>query len=575
MSDIAKRSVEQMKKISYAKKLFFILQCILTIPLTIITLIVFLNQINLKTKNKEMKYETVMQSAEEQYEKFKDMIDYDMKFLNNYNTIYDVLMSKSDMSTMNSIDISNQIDQVVKSMSDNFSVIIYHNNPHIRLPKFFKNISELKSNNFYSELEKPGNSELLFKYQNSNSGYIRMFKKYISFEKEPAFIEISVSYASFIRTVFKENNDDIDIYVSIGNNLLSQHGVVSSLTPDEFLKKASKERNKNILKSEFDELSIYMLFDNSEIKDTQIKYTIYMLLVICLVLLLSYIVCKIFSLFLTRGLNKLIRFISINDSIDFKATLNELGDSYDEFDVVLMQMERYVNMLKNEMKERQKQLSEISRLEFQVLQEQISPHFLYNTLASIKYAYDDEVLDKIIDSMVNYYRIALSKGSNFIKISSEMNAAKEYLNIQKFSYDVDFDIYLNCEPELCDELILKSILQPIVENAFFYGINVKENTKGIIRINCKPDGEYIKLSVENNGPPFKTEIIEKIMSGEACSTNNFGGFGIKNILERLKIYYGSDCGIEIENKEYTCVTIKVKRIKEIADIKYKEKEDGV
>lgn len=548
-----------MKKTSYSQKIFLILQGVLMIPLTLIIIFIFNNQINLKIENETMPYKVNLDNAEAQYKNFRSLIDYDMRFLNNYDVIRDVLNTKDDIPKTDAIDISNRIEHVITSMSSDFDVIIYNDNPYVYLPKYFRNINELKNADFYTELCNNAPGELSIKFQNNDSGYISIFKKYASLGKTKAFIEIRFPYRSFIRTLFGDDYDDSGLNVSIdGKVLLLERGAIVDKMETDFIKDIKESRGYTILKRECDGINIYMQFNSARIKKIKYLYIVYMMLTICVVWILGYFMCKLFSKMLTKGLDRLVQFVDTNDKEDFDLLLRENNGKYDEFDMVYMQIEKYINKINEETAERQRQNERILKLEFQVLQEQISPHFLYNTLASIKYAYEDEELDSIIDSIVSYYRLALGKGNNFIKIKDEMNAAIQYLKIQKFAYDIDFDVRVSCEKELEDGMILRSLLQPIVENAFFHGINVRGNEHGFIKINCLKDGDYIKILVENNGPVISDAIISAILSGDVPSSNN-GGFGLKNVMERIKLYYGNDCGLEIKNSENTCVIIRIRK----------------
>jgi sensor histidine kinase YesM len=201
---------------------------------------------------------------------------------------------------------------------------------------------------------------------------------------------------------------------------------------------------------------------------------------------------------------------------------------------------------------------EKKQLELELLQMRFNPHFLYNTLGSIRYQVKDPRIRKSIDSLIAYYRIVLSKGSRFISIASEIQMVREYLNLEIFAFDLK---NVQCVYEIDEEAeklqIVKHLLQPIVENALEHGVRSSENV-ATITIRARLQGENVVIEVEDTGIGMTPEQIETITT-KPCSSPVGGGYGVYNVIQRIKTYYGSDYGVEFTSElgKGTVVTITI------------------
>lgn len=201
--------------------------------------------------------------------------------------------------------------------------------------------------------------------------------------------------------------------------------------------------------------------------------------------------------------------------------------------------------------------------ELRLLQEQINPHFLYNTLDNIIWlaeSGEDEEVVKMVSSLSSFFRTTLSKGRDYITIAEEREHIESYLSIQKFryrdilSYDIDF------EDEILEHSILKLTLQPIVENALYHGIKNKRGM-GHIQIDGRMAGDNIEFIVSDNGIGMREEEAEhlrKVISGLVSDDRSGGGFGLVNVNQRLQLNYGKEYGLNIESTYNEGTTIRVK-----------------
>ena len=207
----------------------------------------------------------------------------------------------------------------------------------------------------------------------------------------------------------------------------------------------------------------------------------------------------------------------------------------------------------------------LRKTELKALQAQINPHFLYNTLDSIAWMCEQgrsaEAV-QMVNALARLFRISISRGHELIPIRSELQHAESYLQIQKHRYKDQFTYHFDVDESLLDFLCNKITLQPIIENAIYHGINGLVD-EGEIRITLRADGEDILFFVADNGVGMEPEQIEAIMRKERSART---GIGIKNVNDRLKIYFGEKYGIVIDSEpdEGTRVSVRMPRVREEA-----------
>ena len=205
----------------------------------------------------------------------------------------------------------------------------------------------------------------------------------------------------------------------------------------------------------------------------------------------------------------------------------------------------------------------LRKTELKALQAQINPHFLYNTLDSIAWMCEqgrtaDAV--KMVHALARLFRISISKGHELIPISKEIEHAESYLQIQKYRYKNQFTYEFDADPECLDYLCNKITLQPIIENAINHGLDLMVE-EGHIDVRVRQDGGDIVFFVQDNGVGMTPEQIEAIMQrGPKDRT----GIGIKNVNDRLKIYFGKNYGLHITSEPDvgTCVEIRMPKVRE-------------
>lgn len=202
------------------------------------------------------------------------------------------------------------------------------------------------------------------------------------------------------------------------------------------------------------------------------------------------------------------------------------------------------------------------QIEIALMQEQINPHFLYNTLYSIMQLCEmkkPEKASRMIEALSAFYRIGLNEGKNIITVREEMEHVKNYLFIQHFRYSDLFDYTVDCSPEILNCRIPKMSLQPLVENAIYHGIKQKHEFGNLCILGGTSDGICAYLEVHDDGPGISQEKMEAIRSALKGGITTGISFGMKNVDSRIKFEFGSEFGIEFYSEPGdTCVRIKFK-----------------
>ena len=208
--------------------------------------------------------------------------------------------------------------------------------------------------------------------------------------------------------------------------------------------------------------------------------------------------------------------------------------------------------------------NERRKSELDVLQSQINPHFLYNTLDSITWMIEGEKNEEaafMITQLAKLFRISLSKGHTIISIRDELQHAQSYMNIQKIRYKNKFEVVFDIDPEILDHCVVKLVLQPILENAINYGIREMDGC-GIINVCGKKVDDRIILSVSDNGMGIPDDEIGFLLKDTNRIRKRGSGVGLVNVNNRIKILFGGQYGLYIESEldEGTTVYINIPAI---------------
>ncbi len=231
----------------------------------------------------------------------------------------------------------------------------------------------------------------------------------------------------------------------------------------------------------------------------------------------------------------------------------------------------YFNIMADKLQEQMEEIRrnerEKQKMEKKLLQSQINPHFLYNTLDSIIWMIRSEEYDgagEMVSLLAKFFRTSLSQGKDMIPLEKELEHATSYLAIQNIRFKDKFEFHVDADQELLKYFCPKLSIQPLLENAIYHGMEgMYEDGEIEIRVYEK-DGD-IKIDVSDNGPGMTQEKIDYIMHNKVVSSRRGSGIGVCNVNERIQLIYGKNYGITLSSEldEGTIATITIPKMEEI------------
>ena len=210
-------------------------------------------------------------------------------------------------------------------------------------------------------------------------------------------------------------------------------------------------------------------------------------------------------------------------------------------------IENMVGRLKRQIEKNTEQEKQRRKTELALLQAQISPHFLYNTLDTIIWLIESKEIDAavtIVCSLSNFFRFSLSRGQNIITLAEEEQHIRSYLEIQQMRYRDIMEYEINIPDSLKNYILPKLTLQPLVENALYHGIKVKRR-KGRITVTGREEDDNIIMEVVDDGSGMAADRLDVVRA--SLNEEKSDGFGLRTVHQRLKIFFGKEYGLTVES----------------------------
>lgn len=276
---------------------------------------------------------------------------------------------------------------------------------------------------------------------------------------------------------------------------------------------------------------------------------------------IGFILSVLFTRYLTRPIIRLTNHMEVISAGDFRP--NPDIETDDELGVIgrqINQMSSHVSeLMENRIRDEQEKLG----LEIKMLQAQINPHFLYNTLDSIKWIatmQHNAGIVKVVSALSSLLK-NMAKGFNEkVTVRQELDFLDSYVTIEKVRYIELFDVHISVDdPSLYDAGIIKLTLQPLVENSIFSGIEPSGNP-GLIQIRVFSEDQVLYVQVRDNGIGMSEENIARMLTDTSRVTKHYmSGIGLPNVDRRIKLVYGEQYGLRIDSQVgvYTCVTVSL------------------
>lgn len=276
---------------------------------------------------------------------------------------------------------------------------------------------------------------------------------------------------------------------------------------------------------------------------------------------MSAVIYFLLSRTVTRPVRRLVasmqKFEKQAETFEYKADMSNVA----EFQTLSTSFEHMVLMIQSLVEKVHNEEIVLRKTELKALQAQINPHFLYNTLDSIQWMCEqDNSKDavKMVGALAKLFRISISHGNEFIAISDELKHAESYLIIQSYRYKNQFTYSFDIDKSVLDCMCNKITIQPFIENAIYHGLD-RMVDEGEIKIIVERRGKDIAIIVKDNGLGMTEEQCKAVLQKGRSDSK---GIGVKNVDDRLKIYFGEEYGITIDSEldVGTTVTIKIPKI---------------
>lgn len=280
-----------------------------------------------------------------------------------------------------------------------------------------------------------------------------------------------------------------------------------------------------------------------------IKTKLLIVFIIAFILFILTIINSYISSKITDPIKELEKSVKKIEEGDLKTEIHQNG-SYEirHLGVSIQNMARQIQRLMDDIVAEHESKR---KSEFDTLQSQINPHFLYNTLDIIVWMIENEKQDeavRAVTALARFFRISLSKGKSIITVADELEHVRNYLMIQHMRYKNKFTYTIEAEEEVLSLASLKLMLQPLVENAIYHGMEFMDGD-GEIRIRAWRQNSELFLCVEDNGLGMTPEQVKALFSDTShVSSRRGSGIGVKNVNERIRLYFGSGYGLMIESE---------------------------
>lgn len=315
-----------------------------------------------------------------------------------------------------------------------------------------------------------------------------------------------------------------------------------------------------------DDLQHYIYYQASNMetikKELNARVSAFTTMVAIMVIVIGLLVisiCVSVSYSIVRPVNGLVEVTNQISKGDFSVRAGSANTTeIDSLSHSVNHMAKNLDLMVSQIKEDEQKMRQA---ELRLLQEQINPHFLYNTLDTIVWLIEsgmEQEAEEMVVSLSDFFRLVLNHGKEYNTIKDEERHITSYLKIQQVRYQDIMEYDIQIPGELYDYQIQKLTLQPLVENALYHGIKYKR-AKGTIRIYGAKEGDSISLCVEDNGVGMEEEECIRLREeiNRPCKDTK-KGFGLANVNERIKMNFGTEYGLEIESKKGKGTIVQVR-----------------
>lgn len=375
---------------------------------------------------------------------------------------------------------------------------------------------------------------------------LNIYRKYSPYISEGIHISLISPDGTILSSSVKDSISKKDLtLLSIATNVSQQHGGILPDTDDK----------QTYISYYLPEFNAYLIEEINQRTAFAPLYTISSTIIkaVSIVLIISMLFVYSVSKRITNPLNKLVKTMKASKGDDLKFHPLQEGGSYDTniltkaYNRMIKEIDQYTGKLVYEQQERRK-------ADLNALQMQINPHFLYNTLSSIKYLakmHRTDEVDQTINSLISMLQSTLGSTEDLIPIETEIEILKHYVFINQIRYGDQIEVHYEIMEDCLQLMVPKLIIQPFVENAFFHAFPGSVN--GNIHIFIRRQEENILIEVMDNGVGMSSNMDEV----NERKRHHLSGIGIQNVHGRIQLLFGSQYGVQIESEEGYGTAIKI------------------
>ncbi len=388
-------------------------------------------------------------------------------------------------------------------------------------------------------------------------------------KKKNAFVYLELNINLFedilapfndVQNIFITSGDGKNILTSDGNTL--PFDLHTTTLDQDYTFKADGQRYKlRVSDLENCDLMLYSYINLTQLSrtDGKIGYPVFVVMVTCLLIALGLAV--ILSNYITRPINRLIariRRISEND-FAYDPTIEQSQDEIGQIGKVVNEMTMSIDHL---IKETESMYEQRKNIEISLLQSQVNPHFLYNTLDSLHWMaviQKNPGIANMTRSLVNLLKNIAKGTQDKITLREEISLLQDYIAIQSVRYLETFEFRNEVPDDFCDYRIIKLTLQPLVENAIFHGIE-PTGRYGTITLSAREEGEDIILTVTDDGAGMEKQQCTALFTVKTTQNKgSLNGIGVSNVHTRLQLVYGKQYGLSVESEkdQFTRVSVRI------------------
>ena len=547
-------------------KLMLIYLCIGFLPFFILGVVFYIHVRNLIIEEEYMSSLNYVTQATQS-------LDNNIKIYNSlsdYLSFNQVISNTLTYQYEDTYDLYQQITKVIDPSINSIKyfhndvkrITIYTDNHDIKHDTIIAPIDTIKDQEWY---EKASLSSQIQWYVDKDKQIAYSVRKMPMLDRQgvEGILYIEIDYQDIFQSYSLGEFSDYDLFVLQNNQALlyeeHRHEKEKSMTLEE-LSQLEKTENKNFIQYTSEETGWSICFYRLSMTHTKRLTLLTIIIVIAIVLsmILTCIALVSTSRLIVGRIEQLMNHMKRVEKGELEVNLkneykDEIGSLIEGFQKMVMRIRRLIQEVYIE-KLIQKEY------EMRALQQQINPHFLYNTLSMINFKaleVGENDISKITLALSSFYRTSLNKGKNTCTIKDEINNMKAYMDIQLMMHDYLFDFECEVDENILSCETLNLILQPIVENSIKHGIDLLDGSRrGLIKVYASLNDGVVYIMIEDNGVGMDQETMALMLS------QNSKGYGMKNVHERIQLFYGQEYGLHIESviNQGTIITVKIPEI---------------